>query len=518
MLAVLDEADSLNRNYLPVTGDSLLKEAARWFDSHGSANERVRAHYLLGCAYRDKGEAPAALQCYHDAVDCADTTASDCDYRLLSRVYGQMGFLFYNMNLPYEQIKALEYAKHYSLEAKDTLQSILCYEAEYDAYHYIGLKDSCLSVLTTARSMYIEHGYGREAATCCGRLVRIMTEKGDFAKARYYADIYEKESGMFHNDEIKEGLEVYYYIKGLYYLGISEQDMAEKMFRKLLTKGKAANEQEAACHGLSLLYKQKHMPDSAAKYAELAYDANDIQKRTNIEEELLQMQSQFDYSRHLHLAKVKSEEALNLRSYIYVISILFFIITVCLLLYVYNKRKERKEQEKKYLQTIYTLNQANEELSLLKSKSIKEITKIKEEQIQSLNRQIDSFWLNGKRRSRQPNIPLGIINSPIFKRFKSIAAQIDVYPSKEDWIELLKVFNENMPNFKTALCSYGYSPDEQEYFYCILTRLYFEPYELTRIFKTSSSNVSNIRARLGAKIFNIEASAKEFDNRIRKLS
>ena len=75
-----------------------------------------------------------------------------------------------------------------------------------------------------------------------------------------------------------------------------------------------------------------------------------------------------------------------------------------------------------------------------------------------------------------------------------------------------------MPNFKTALCSYGYSPDEQEYFYCILTRLYFEPYELTRIFKTSSSNVSNIRARLGAKIFNIEASAKEFDNRIRKLS
>ncbi len=61
MLAVLDEADSLNRNYIPFTTDSVLKIATEWFDSYGSANERMRAHYLLGCAYRDMGEAPAAL-------------------------------------------------------------------------------------------------------------------------------------------------------------------------------------------------------------------------------------------------------------------------------------------------------------------------------------------------------------------------------------------------------------------------------------------------------------------------
>ena len=62
MLAVLDEADSLNRSYVPITSDSLLKEASTCFDHHGTPNERLRAHYLLGCAYRDMGEAPHAIE------------------------------------------------------------------------------------------------------------------------------------------------------------------------------------------------------------------------------------------------------------------------------------------------------------------------------------------------------------------------------------------------------------------------------------------------------------------------
>ena len=37
MLAVFDEADSLNRSYTPITSDSLLKEASNYFDRHGTA-------------------------------------------------------------------------------------------------------------------------------------------------------------------------------------------------------------------------------------------------------------------------------------------------------------------------------------------------------------------------------------------------------------------------------------------------------------------------------------------------
>ena len=63
MRALLDRADSMNSAYIPLTDgmDSLLLDATRFYDRHGDADQQMRAHYLLGCAYRDMGEAPAAL-------------------------------------------------------------------------------------------------------------------------------------------------------------------------------------------------------------------------------------------------------------------------------------------------------------------------------------------------------------------------------------------------------------------------------------------------------------------------
>ena len=91
MLALLDEADSLNRNYIPLTNDSALLDAVSYFDSHGTANERMRARYLLGCVYRDKGQLPMSVDYYQKAIACADTIATDCDFRTLSAAYSQMG-------------------------------------------------------------------------------------------------------------------------------------------------------------------------------------------------------------------------------------------------------------------------------------------------------------------------------------------------------------------------------------------------------------------------------------------
>jgi len=84
MSSLLDRADSLNRNYVPMTDgiDSLLLEAVEYYDRHGTPNQRMRAHYLLGCSYRDLDDAPQALHCYQDATDAADTLDSDCDYGL----------------------------------------------------------------------------------------------------------------------------------------------------------------------------------------------------------------------------------------------------------------------------------------------------------------------------------------------------------------------------------------------------------------------------------------------------
>ena len=65
-----------------------------YFEDHGTPNEKMLAYYLLGRAYYDIHEAPLALNSFQTASEKADTTADNCDYRQLSRVYGQMSSLF----------------------------------------------------------------------------------------------------------------------------------------------------------------------------------------------------------------------------------------------------------------------------------------------------------------------------------------------------------------------------------------------------------------------------------------
>ena len=95
MRHVLDRAQQQNLDYDSITDVDSIALAAAFFDRHGTPNEQMRAYYLLGCAYRDMGEAPAALDLYHEAADRADTASQDCDFAQLSRVYGQSAKIFY---------------------------------------------------------------------------------------------------------------------------------------------------------------------------------------------------------------------------------------------------------------------------------------------------------------------------------------------------------------------------------------------------------------------------------------
>ena len=99
----LDSLNQRNRTDQPFTTKD-VEPYVRFFDDHGTANDRLLAHYLLGRAYYEAGEAPTALECYHDAIDCADTTSKDCDFAQLSRVYGQMAKIHCDQGLYRQQL------------------------------------------------------------------------------------------------------------------------------------------------------------------------------------------------------------------------------------------------------------------------------------------------------------------------------------------------------------------------------------------------------------------------------
>ena len=56
-----EELERQNRADSVMTNDSLAEHLVKYFDRHGTPNERMRAHYILGRTYADMGEAPRAV-------------------------------------------------------------------------------------------------------------------------------------------------------------------------------------------------------------------------------------------------------------------------------------------------------------------------------------------------------------------------------------------------------------------------------------------------------------------------
>lgn len=155
---------------------------ADYFDRHGSANEQMLAHYLLGRAYADTHEAPMALCSFLDAMEKADTTREDCDFKLLSRVCIQAGEVYHHQDLLQEWLDCIHQATHYELLTGDTLAAMRNYAYKSAVLDKMGKSDSALFVTEQVISFLSSHGQYEEAAAWEGYCARNWSGKANYQK------------------------------------------------------------------------------------------------------------------------------------------------------------------------------------------------------------------------------------------------------------------------------------------------------------------------------------------------
>ena len=226
--------EAKNKLDMPLPSDTLFQEVVDYYDDHGTSNQQLKAHYLLGCIYRDRGEAPMALQCYHDAVEKADTLNSKCDFTTLYKVYGQMASVYGKQLMAWNELKADMKYSHFALQAKDTFNYIK--GIELMAIPYFSLCDTpqVFRVTNESARLYKKYGYSQEAANVYHEVIDIYLGTSQYEKARELMQICENESGLF--DENGEPMKKhYYYNKGRYYAGVSLLDSAELCFFHIMS-------------------------------------------------------------------------------------------------------------------------------------------------------------------------------------------------------------------------------------------------------------------------------------------
>ena len=518
MHEALMQAKAQNENFEPFTTDSTMLRVVDYYDSHGTANEQMLAHYLLGCVYRDLGDAPRALECYYDAVSKADTTDADCDFQRLSRIYGQMADLFYKQKIMRNAIDFWFKASKYSYKSGETFNYIIFYEHTASAYYLMNKYDSALVICKNSMNLFKEHGYIKESYDAMPTFIMILIKQDRLQEARSYIKDYETNSNLFNNNgHIQKGKELYYYIKGIYNLKLAELDSSVYYFRKLLDNANNYNRKESAYEGLLKVYQEIGENDSVAKYAKLYCEINDSAQIKLATIETVKHEALYNYSRNKLLAEHKALEASKMALYNVILIFLIcislgtsFIITI----YYRNKRKQaNKKNNETYSKLVEQYRQSQKQFSLFKHNKEKAMLTQKAE-IEYLQNELAKYH-EDRTLPEHWNINDALINNYAIKEMHNLAAK-GKCPTETNWTAIIGFVKQYEPNFYESITNNKFNLSIEELKICILIKLRFIPSEIIILLNISNQQLTNKRNKLNLRI-NGEKGAKNFDAYLRRL-
>ena len=509
---------AMNKAYIDFTSDSTMLEVVDYYEQHGSANEKMLAYYILGCVYRDMHEAPMALEYYNKATELADTTAKDCDYATLCRIYSQMGFLFAKQHLPHQELVSLDKAVKYAYLARDTLNAIRYYQNKQAIYANQNKLDSAIIINNQATKLFKQIGALKEANIAFGcnfeyYLKKKMLKEAEEAFKAYLSTNYHG------NDNWKDAYAYILYERGSYYLAVGKKDSAYSFLKQSFEQSKSFSNLAASTRGLAQYYAKTSNPVLAAKYALLSSAYNDSDLIATRQGQLQQVQAMYNYNRNKDIAykaQLKAEQRMSIIYIVIICAILLFIVSIS----IYRKRLRLRNKriamvQKMYNDSVQQLNEAQQELLKLQDlneNTIATLVKEKEETIQKLQMEVKKY--------EEANIGHNLLElekqlkqSPIYQQLVYLENHPLEKMTKNDWSNL----EETVEKFVYGFADLKQKLNTKEYHICLLVKLHFSPSTISSLIGTSLSDISNSRRRMLAKICGNSGNGKDFDDYIHHI-
>ena len=510
-------ADACNKCYDTLPSDSILQEVADYYDRHGSANEQVRAHYLLGCTYRDEGNAPLALKCYRNAVDRADLNSPKCDFKTLSRVNGQIAILYHMQRSPRLEIEARREAIKYAWLAKDTVSAIIFTGNLSNPYHMLNNLDSSLFYSQQAASLFRSVGRKEMAARTLGLDIEIYLRQKHYTLAKQAMEEYERNSLFFDQQgNIAKGRESYYNYKGIYYEGIGKFDSATYYYRKLLLGNANLNEREAAYKGLLSIYQKLNNGDSIAKYSELYCQTNDSASFTHSADEITRMQAMYNYTRHQEIARKAEQKAERARTGIVaILAVGVVILAIGAFFYQQYRNKKKAEIQQlnyDYGRALLEYNKLSAELERMKQQD-GSLMLDKQQEVEELKARLQAY--QAALQTNGPSQQLSVFQeSSIMQTFrtKSRVSPQTPLPTETEWKRLVSQFSRALPYAYAAL-GRDVILSTNELRVCILLLSGFKIADVAVLLDTSPQSITNLKARANNKLFG-ESSASTLERNL----
>ena len=523
------EAKAQNKAFVDFTSDSIAKEFTKYYDSHGTANERMMAHYLLGCVYRDLGEAPHAVDCYLDAISLADTTSKDCDFYTLSCAYAQMADIYYKQLLLTNSIEANKKASIYAFRSNQPKFAITNLVGMASSYILLNKRDSAELILKKANGLYLRYGLLQNALQSSNSLLYLYVDNPSKLKeAKELIDKYEELSTHFDRSlELRGDKRQFYYYKGKYFEENNQLDSAEYYYRKVYRPNMSFVDMDPMYRGLLSVFTKRHQSDSIAKYSQLLCLANDSSIAKKDQDLTAQMAASYNYNRYQKEAL--ENEKIAHHTQIILISILVGVAIVALFLYTiwrnHLKKQEKNIRTMRLLDSAYqeVINAVKEELSKTRSENQSHLETITAEYERNKTElEEENHKLTGTIRKLEKQEAVSdylqktkeLMNTEIVKHIKDLE-QIPLSTlTKDDWNMLNAEIATYFPSIIHDLNSLPKITD-QKIRVCLLVLLKIKDSSIANWLELKANRISNIKSELNKELFG-ESSARTLYNNLRQ--
>lgn len=523
-------AEAANKAFVPMPSDSLMRAVADHYDHNGTPNEQMRAHYILGCTYRDLNNRSKAQEEYFRAIYSADTLSSECNYMLLSRVYGQLGELYVFDTAPRMTLEIFRQCGEYALRANDSLMWADAYRKQAFCYTQMEMPDSAIYILKCAQSTFDALGSEKNAVRLNLSLCVAYLDKKDMFAAAKFMDLYEKYSGLVRKDNTVVpgiGSETYYTCKVKGFLLTNKPDSVLVYARRMIDSGKSGYVR-GAYEYMAEAYEMLGKKDSVVKYAKLYSEqvASDYYEKVGLHLQDLQMN--FDIDKAYKRAEQKDAEAKRNSLFLRIVFLSVVLLSVIALL-VYRRYWKKKTTEMHILRDRYHYLQqqgvqTEERIALLEASDTnkeKMLTELRQ-QVQIYKKNLSALHIYQGRGAevdvigvKDEFVSLGM---DIIERLHECAKNnMSFGMDHAVWLELFNYIDGKSSSLLQLTTNPEIKLNPKEQRVCFLVWAGFTPVEMSVLLSASKQNMSTIRARLLKKIFGVDGKPEDFDRKIREL-
>ncbi|MBS6563592.1 MAG: hypothetical protein KH328_09620 [Staphylococcus sp.] len=501
-----------DKAYITHTSDSVLLKVLHYYENKKDKRHLPEVYYYAGRVYRDLGDAPQALDFFLQAIDASYLYM---DYKLVSRIYSQIGTLYLYQNIYDKAPEAFSKAYQFSILSKDSISMIYNLRDIGRAFSTQEKVDSAIYYYKRADMLAdkIENL----------NLKRIINGElsGYYTKLGMYQEAYKSMQIAFKKINVIN-LAPRYSTAAQYYYYTNQLDSAIHYYTQLSFMDKYSYKAEGY-QGLSYIARSKGEYKKALEYLDkdLAYTDS---ARSIIQTEIVRkINSLYNYQLKEKENKRLQHQASNHKIWnIILISFLFFLMLLFVTYQQYRKRKEQEtllQQEKieRILRGEYNQSLSYIEQNKRQIKELEESLKAAEKtsnlltqdllRLQKRNIEKNNEQIIVKQELKEHTITI-LKKSSIYKKF--LQADQGEKIRKEDWQELIKSIDETYTQFTQRLLEL-YPMKTIEMQVCLLIKIGLSPTQIAFITAHTKQAITSIRKRLCKKVFKREGSPEEWD-------